>query len=55
MFQINESANRFYIIEKGSIKIQIPDKDAIIIKEGDSFGESSFYKNGKRSGSAYSN
>lgn len=35
------------------MKIEIPDKEDIIIKEEDSFGENSFYHNGQRSGSAY--
>ena len=55
IFKLDEPANSFYIIEKGSVKIEIPGKDAIIIAQQESFGQNSFYQNGQRSGSAFAN
>jgi NTE family protein len=52
VFKEGDDANSFFIIISGSVKLDIPHKNPIIMKDGESFGENSFKKDQVRSGTA---
>ena len=39
IFKQGDTANAFYLIAAGQVQVQIPGKQNIILKQGESFGE----------------
>ncbi len=43
IFEKEQIANSFYVVQKGSVKIEIPGRKDLVMKEGEYFGEAAFF------------